>query len=330
MYLAYGDARMLETHYASMKAWVDHVHDANPNLLWQNATGSNYGDWLSINAETDKVVLSTSFFAHSAELVAKSARVLGNTADAEQYEKLFADIKAAYVEAFVSADGKIQSETQTAYSLALRFGLLPEALRAKAAEHLAADVETRGVLTTGFIGVAHLLPALSLGGRTDLAYQLLQNQRYPSWLYSINKGATTIWERWDGIMENGQFQTEGMNSFNHYSFGAVGEWMYSTIAGIELDETEPAYRHFFIRPQPGGGLTHAQASLDTIVGTISTSWKLDGKRFSLKLRIPPNTRGTLRLPFSAPVLDGGSPLAAEPDGSFELAAGTYELTSDMP
>jgi alpha-L-rhamnosidase len=330
MYLAYGDERILETHYASMKAWVDHVHGNNSNLLWQNATGSNYGDWLSINAETDKAVLATSFFAHSAELVAKSARVLGNAADAESYEQLFRNIKAAYLDAYVSADGKIQSETQTAYALALRFDLLPEALRAKAAEHLAADVEARGVLTTGFIGVAHLLPALTLGGRTDLAYQLLQNQRYPSWLYSINKGATTIWERWDGIMENGQFQTESMNSFNHYSFGAVGEWMYSTIAGIELDEAAPAYRHFFVRPQPGGGLTHAEASLDTIVGTIGTRWKLDGKHFSLELRVPPNTRATLRLPFSAPVLDQGSPLTAEPDGGFELAAGTYELTSDMP
>jgi alpha-L-rhamnosidase len=330
LYLAYGDTRLLETHYPSMKAWVDYVHGNNASLLWQNATGSNYGDWLSINADTDKAVLATSFFAHSTNLVARTARVLGKASDAAKYEQLFDDIKQAYLAAYVSTDGKIQSETQTAYALALRFELLPEALRSKAAQHLAADVETRGVLTTGFIGVAHLLPALTLGGRTDLAYQLLQNQRYPSWLYSINKGATTIWERWDGIMENGQFQTEGMNSFNHYSFGAVGEWMYSTIAGIELDEAEPAYRHFFIRPQPGGKLSEASATLDTINGTIATSWKLTGDQFSLALTVPPNTRATLRLPFSAPVLDSGMPLTATADGSYELGSGKYELTATVP
>jgi alpha-L-rhamnosidase len=327
VYLAYGDTRILEEQYAAMVAWVEYVRGANPNLLWQRSRGSDYGDWLSINADTDKEVLATAFFAHSADLVARSARVLGKTADAAKYAALFDSIKKAFGTAYVGADGTIRGDTQTAYALALRFGLLPEAARAGAAKHLADDVARRGVLTTGFIGVAHLLPALTLAGRTDLAYKLLQNDKYPSWLYSVKKGATTIWERWDGIRENGDFQTPSMNSFNHYSFGSVGEWMYGVVAGLDLDEQAPGYKHILIAPRPGGTLTSASAKLETIHGPVATAWTLSGKTFTLTVSIPANTTASVTLPYTKNVLESGAPIQAQPDGTYALGSGDYELTA---
>lgn len=314
MYLAYGDARLLEEQYASMVAWVEYVRRANANLLWQQSRGSDYGDWLSIGADTDKEVLATAFFAHSTDLLARSARVLGKAEDATKYAALFDGIKKAFVAAYVGADGMVRGDTQTAYALALRFGLLPEATRALAGKRLADDVARRGVLTTGFIGVAHLLPALTLAGRTDLAYALLQNDKYPSWLYSIKKGATTIWERWDGIRENGDFQTPSMNSFNHYSFGSVGEWMYAVVAGIELDEEAPGYERVRIQPRPGGTLTSAAATLETIHGAVGSAWTLVGKVFTLKVTIPPNVTATVTLPYGK-------------DGPQAIGSGAYTFTA---
>jgi alpha-L-rhamnosidase len=190
-------------------------------------------------------------------------------------------------------------------------------------------VQARGVLTTGFIGVAHLLPALSETGRTDLAYKLLTNEKYPSWMFSIKKGATTIWERWNGILENGEFNDFGMNSFNHYSFGAVGEWMYGTVAGIELDETEPGYKHILIKPQPGGGLTSASAKLETIHGTVATDWKISGNTFTLSLTVPVNTTANVYLPFDKDVLERGATPRATADGSYAVGSGTYEFSAKI-
>jgi alpha-L-rhamnosidase len=327
VYLAYGDTRILDEQYAAMVAWVEFIRRANPSLLWQKSRGSDYGDWLSINADTDKEVLATAFFAHSADLVARSARVLGKTDDAAKYAALFDSIKKAFATAYVGADGAIRGDTQTAYALALRFGLVPDAARAGAAKRLADDVAKRGVLTTGFIGVAHLLPALTLAGRTDLAYQLLQNDKYPSWLYSVKKGATTIWERWDGIRENGDFQTPSMNSFNHYSFGSVAEWMYGTVAGIDLDEQAPGYKHVLIAPRPGGTLTSASAKLETIHGTVASSWSLSGKVFKLSVTVPANTTASVTLPATKTVLLDGTPAQAQADGTYALGSGTTEFTA---
>ena len=298
MYLAYGDTRILREHYPAMVRWVEYIRNANADGLWRNQRSNDYGDWLSIDADTDKEVLATSFYAHSADLVARTARILGKSDDANAYASLFASIKDAYNKAYVGADGSIRSNTQTSYALALRFELLPENLRAPAAARLISDVEARAHLSTGFVGVSHLLPVLTAHGRADLAYRLLNTDTFPSWLYSISKGATTIWERWDGIRPNGQFQDPGMNSFNHYSFGSVGEWMYATIAGIELDEAHPGYKHFFVRPRPGGGLASAAGKLDTIHGTIVSNWTVASGTFTLNLTVPPNTTATVTVPFT--------------------------------
>jgi alpha-L-rhamnosidase len=332
IYLAYGDTRILEEHYPAMVRWVEYIHGLSTGNLWQSSRGSDYGDWLSINDDTDKAVLASAFYAHSTDLVARAATVLKKDADAKKYSDLFNTIKTAFNQAYVGPDGKIKSDTQTVYGLALRFNLLPDNLRAAAVSLLDAGVTRHsGHLSTGFVGVSHLLPALTLGGKLDRSYQLLNNDTYPSWGYEISKGATTIWERWDGIEANGQFQDPGMNSFNHYSFGSVGEWMYSTVAGIELDETNPGYKHFVIRPRPGGGLTSAKGSLDSIHGLIGSDWKLAGNVFTLNVTVPVNTTAVVYLPYGTNVQESGKePPTKGADGGYAIGSGVYTFTASAP
>jgi alpha-L-rhamnosidase len=329
VYLAYGDTRILKESYPAMKAWVDYIAASNPGYLWQSSRGSDYGDWLNVHAETDHEVLGTAFYAHSADIVSRAAAVLGNTTDATTYAQLFASIRNAFGTAYVSSDGHIRSDTQTAYVLALRFGLLTSAQQTQAAALLQANIaSSHGYLTTGFVGVGHLLPALSAAGMTDAAYALLQNDGYPSWRYEIDRGATTVWERWDGIMPDGGFEDPGMNSFNHYSFGSVGEWMYETIGGLVLDEARPGWKSFRVRPVPGGGITSAKATLESPYGTIVSDWSIAGGTFTLSVTVPVNATATVYLPSSQNVtLDGSTPPAPGADGGYAIASGTYVFTS---
>jgi alpha-L-rhamnosidase len=179
-------------------------------------------------------------------------------------------------------------------------------LRSVAAARLARDVRNRGHLTTGFLGTPHLLAVLTRYGYLDEAYLLFNREQFPSWLYPVEHGATTIWERWDGIRPDGSFQDASMNSFNHYAYGAVGEWMYGVIAGIRMDADAPGYRHFFVEPQPGGGLRHVSASQETPYGKISAQWTQKGAAFSLLIEVPPNTQATVRLPGARQAQEVGS------------------------
>lgn len=255
MYLAYGDTRLLERRYDSMKAWIDYIDSVNPDHIWIKRSNNNFGDWLNVNADMPREVLATSYFAHSTDLFSRMAEILGHHEDAAKYRALRDQIKAAYMREFVSADGKIKGDTQTCYVLALWFDLVPATMRPMIAKRLTDDImiARKGHLSTGFVGVGYLCPTLSSIGATDVAYTLLENDSYPSWGYSIKHGATTIWERWDGWTEEKGFQDPGMNSFNHYSLGSVGEWMASTVAGIDLDPKQPGYKHIIIHPEPGGG-----------------------------------------------------------------------------
>ncbi len=212
--------------------------------------------------------------------------------------------------------------TQTAYVLALHFDLLPEHLRALAVAELVADIERRGVhLSTGFVGSPYLNQVLSSGGRADIAYQLLHQKSWPSWLYAVTQGATTIWERWDGWTPEYGFQTPEMNSFNHYAYGAIGAWLYQTAAGIQIDPAHPGYKHVFLCPVPGGELTYVKASLQTLYGELVSSWKLDGNRFEYSVVIPPNTEATVILPITGSriTLNG----AAASGQVHKLSAGSY-------
>jgi alpha-L-rhamnosidase len=262
-------------------------------------------------ATTSTDFIATAFFAHSTDLLSRAAAALGNASDATRYDALFRDVRAAFDREFVSAAGRVGENTQTAYALAIAFGLLPDSLVPAAADRLAADVRARGVhLTTGFLGTPQLLPVLSATSHIDVAYDLLMQRTYPSWLYPITRGATTMWERWDGIRPDSSFEDAGMNSFNHYAFGAVGDWMYRTIGGINLDARAPGGKKVRIAPLPGGGLTHARASLETLYGTFVSSWKLDGRQFVLDVTVPPNASADVTLweTTAEGVREGGHPL----------------------
>jgi alpha-L-rhamnosidase len=296
LYRAYGDDRPLVAALPMMRRWVDFVHRNNPDLIWRNRTGRNYGDWLQVGVETPRDVVATAYFAHSAGLVARAAETLGEKQIAEQYAELRDRIVRAFNSEFVSENGTISGDTQTAYVLALAFDLLPEATRPLAVGRLVEDVERRGrSITTGFLGVALICPILARYGHTDLAYALLHDDRYPSWGYSIKHGATTIWERWDGWTEEGGFGPVAMNSFNHYSLGAVGAWLYSDVAGIDQESDSVGFRRLVIRPRPGGRLTSARAAYDTPNGRVEVEWAIRAGEFALDVAIPPGVTATVHL-----------------------------------
>jgi alpha-L-rhamnosidase len=321
IYRSYGDQRILEQQYDSMARWVGYEKSrAGDDLIWDG--DFHFGDWLAYaappgearaypGATTGTDLLATAFFAHSTDLVARTARILGKTEDAARYAQQFSRIKEAFVREYVTATGRVGENTQTAYAVALQFDLLPEALREAAAKRLAEDVRRRKHLTTGFLGTPYLCHVLTRYGYLDEAYLLLNREDYPSWLYPVKQGATTIWERWDGQKPDGTFQDVGMNSFNHYAYGAIGDWMYRVMAGIEIDEAAPGYRHILIQPRPGGGFTDVKASHETPYGKVASAWTRKDGTFELRVEVPGNTRATVRLPQAqlASVTEGGQPLA---------------------
>ena len=264
--------------------------------------------------------------------------MLGRSEDARHYAELLRALKRAFVRAYVGEDGRLAGDTQCAYVLALAFDLLEGDHEAAARRHLVRTIEDRDWhLSTGFVGTKELMLVLSRIGRTDVAYRLLHNDTFPSWGFSIKNGATTIWERWNGwTPENGYFDP-GMNSFAHYSFGAVGQWIFETVGGISPEE--PGYRRILIAPHPGGRLRSAATRYDSVRGGIETRWILWRDGLQLEVKIPPNTRATLRMPARDPpqVTEGGRP-AAEAEGVrllrvepgaviFELVSGHYRFDS---
>ena len=306
LYLAYGDKRVLETQYPSMKAWVEYIRGQAKDNLWN--TGFHFGDWLFYrpfddndgrSAVTDKYLIAQCFYAHSTELLADAANVLGKTADAAQYTALLKQIRNAFVREYMTPDGRLVSGTQTAYVLALQFDMLPENLRKQAVERLVENIKDYDYhLTTGFLGTPYLCHVLSRYGQTATAYRLLLQDSYPSWLYPVKMGATTIWERWDGIKPDSTFQTPGMNSFNHYAYGAIGDWMYRVVAGIDTYEDGPGYHHIRISPHPGGGLTSVAADLETGYGRISSHWQVKNDSLVMDVSIPANTTATVYVPVA--------------------------------
>jgi len=311
IYQAYGDLRLLGKNYPAMVRWIEWCTTQSVNSIRSGSRGNDYGDWLSINADTNKELIGTAYYAYSTRLVAKAAAALGNTADAATYEALFQTIKAAFIGKYVNlTTGAITGDTQCTYAMALKFDLLPDTLRATVAQLLENDVIAKGNhLSTGFVGVSYLLPALSVAGKTDTAYSLLLQDTFPSWLFSVKLGATTIWERWDGWTPQNGFQDPGMNSFNHYSLGSCGEWLYGTVAGIDQDPSAPAYQKIVIHPQPGTQLTSASASLLSIHGPISTAWHQYAGGFALAATIPANTSAVVYIPATAAsdVRESGQP-----------------------
>jgi alpha-L-rhamnosidase len=321
MYLAYGDKRILENQYSSMKAWVDFMTGKSKNNLWQ--TGFHFGDWLFYrpfddndgrSAVTDKYLIAQCFYAHSTQLLIDAANVLGKTGDAQTYSALLQKIKDAFVKEYMTPNGRLVSGTQTAYVLALNFDMLPENLRKQGAERLVENIESyENHLTTGFLGTPYLCHVLTRFGYDSIAYKLLLQDTYPSWLYPVKMGATTIWERWDGERPDSTFETPGMNSFNHYAYGAIGDWLYRKMVGLDTYEDGVGYKHIKIQPHIGGDFTTASASLKTYYGTASNSWKIDGDKIEMDVEIPANTKATVFIPASNAdaITESGKSLSAQ-------------------
>lgn len=344
LYRAYGDSGVLAAQYRSMARWLEFEQKRAGDKLIVTG-GFQFGDWLDFGSDqrknmgaTSTDLIATAYFARSADILRQTATVVGKPDDAARYAELFEHIKAAFNKQFVEDDGQVGEGTQTAYVLALDFDLLPETRRPLAAARLAHAVQEQGHLTTGFLGTPHLLNTLSRFGYLDQAYALLEREEFPSWLYPIKHGATTIWERWDGIKPDGSFESKEMNSFNHYAYGAVGEWMYQVIAGLDADPAVSGYKRILIHPHPGGGLTHAAARHETPYGAVASDWTLQGGTMTLTVRVPPNTTASVRLPDANPdaVREGAAVLADDPgvsrtrrEGSatlVEVGAGTYRFS----
>jgi alpha-L-rhamnosidase len=350
-YVNYGDKRILERQFDAAERWIEFVRAHNPDLIWRKNRGNDYNDWLngdtlrqqgwpSRGAAVPNDLFATAFFAHSTELVSKMAKALDRPDDARRYAALSDAIKAAFRRAFEQPDGALLGNTQAGYALALHFDLLPQAARAAAAKRMADGVrEYHDHISTGIQSTHRLMLELTRYGYHDLAWQLLTNRTFPSWGYMIENGATTIWERWDGYVKGRGFQDPGMNSFNHWAFGAVGEWMFRNLAGINPDERNPGYKHFIIQPRPTPGLAWVKAGYDSIRGRIESQWSRDGNTLTLEVRIPPNTTATVYVPASevSSVREGRRRADREPgvrftairDGAavFELGSGLYRFTA---
>ncbi|HTN36233.1 MAG TPA: family 78 glycoside hydrolase catalytic domain [Arachidicoccus sp.] len=347
MYLAYGDRVILDRQYPSMKGWVDYIKSVSKDDLWN--TGFDFGDWLFYHpdddndgraAVTDKYLIAQCFYAHSTQLLINAAKVLGKSDDVTAYTDLLKKIKTAFVREYMTPSGRLVSSTQTAYVLALNFDMLPEDLRAQAARRLVDNIKSYDThITTGFLGTPYICEVLTRFGYSDVAYELLLQKTYPSWLYPVKMGATTIWERWDGIKPDGSFENPGMNSFNHYAYGAIGDWMYRDMVGLDTYEDGVAYKHNKVQPHVGGRFSYASASLDTYFGKLSNGWKLSANQLTMDVQIPVNTTSTVYIPSDDPTsvkVDGkaletqeGVKVIGMEDGflKIELGSGSYHFSS---
>jgi alpha-L-rhamnosidase len=318
MYTVYGDKRLLKTQYPSMKAWVEYIKKkAGSKYIWIG--GSKYGDWLfyhppvnnfpEADGHTDYDFISTAYFAYSTSLVAKAAGELGYAEDEKQYTDLFNKIKKVFTDEYVTKAGRVGTNSQTSYVLSLWFNLLPDDVRPKAAAFLVNDIKSReNHLSTGFLGTINLCHTLTACGHTDVAYDLLLQESYPSWLYPVKMGATTIWERWDGQKTDSTFEDDAMNSFNHYAYGAIGDWMYRVSAGIET--AGPGYKNLLIQPHPTDKLGYVKATYESSYGIVASGWERKDSRTIYTVNIPANCTAKIIFPVkpSSSVTEGGKPV----------------------
>ncbi len=327
LYRSYGDVALLDRQFESMAAWVDHIARENPTTIWTNALGNNYGDWLSQDAHTPKLVVAAAYRIRSTDLVARAARVLGFDARAAYYEGEAARLRTLFQREFVDASGRVLGRTQTGYLFALAWDLVPEERRGELAAHLVADVEARGRrLSTGFLGASLLCSTLCEIGRSDLALDLLLQEEFPSWGYTIRQGATTIWERWDGYTDHGGFQTKEMNSFNHYSLGAVGEWLYSRLAGLAQHPDSAGYRSLRVEPVLTERFDFVRAAYESVRGRIVAGWRSAGEEWIVELELPPGTTAEVVLPTGTMTVASGVHAFAVPKALAGNESGHLALT----
>ena len=326
MFEKYGDTRVVRKYFRNMVRWLDwRIAKCHGSLLIDIVT---FGDWLNVDAECDRTYISSAYFAEMATELAEMARMIGEDREAIRLDGLAADCRAAIREKYFTADGELTVKTQTAAVLALSFGLCAdEASREKALAFLKRDiVVARGLhLSTGFLGTPLLLKTLSDAGETDLAYDLLLQTTYPGWLYSVTQGATTMWERWNSWTKDGGFCDPEMNSFNHYAYGAVGDWFFETICGIRPEHTsceDTAFRRFRLAPKPGKRLAHATATFHSSYGEIKSAWRREGAKWIWNFTVPCNTVATVEFPAGMKLEKSST--SGLSSGS-EVLSGDYEL-----
>lgn len=321
----FGDRKAVEDNYPAMKRFFDYARaSAGADNLETGRTTFFTGDWLHLDDPSDQGVLGTAIWAQDVRMMAEMARATGRTAEATDYDTLYQQVRQAFTDAYVATDGTVLGGSQTGYALALGMELITDPVRERRSgeKFVAKLAQTDNHLRTGFIGTPWLLPALTNIGRDDLAYRMLLKEDYPSWGYEIRNGATTIWERWNSIQPDGSFGPVDMNSFNHYAYGAVADWMHQNIAGIRI--AEPGYRKSVIAPRPGGGLTSGQGTLRTVYGTLSSAWQQGPGGLTVNVTVPVNTTAEVRIPSDGAyqVTEGGTAPAGRPG----IRSVTYDET----
>ncbi|MEI7902232.1 MAG: family 78 glycoside hydrolase catalytic domain [bacterium] len=330
VYRAYGDTRIVAERFAAMEKYMKWLDGKTKDGI---SKVGGFGDWLNAGGSASAEVIDTAYHAHLARIMSEMAKAIGRDDDAQRYAKLHDEVKAAFVKEFLQADGSLKGCSQTGYALAFSMGLLPEERREKTAAKFVDEVKRFDWhLATGFIGTPRLLPALSLAGRDDVAYRLLLTDTYPSWLFPVKNGATTMWERWNGWTPDKGFGDVGMNSFNHYAFGAVGEYLYGGVGGIKA--ASPGYRTITIKPAICEGLTWAKTSFVSIYGPVVSNWKREGAALTMDVAVPPNATATVYVPAKndGVVTESGKPVAKAEGVTFvrmENGAAVYAVGSGV-
>ncbi|MEP6757262.1 MAG: family 78 glycoside hydrolase catalytic domain [Chthonomonadales bacterium] len=330
----YDDTTVVREHWAAMKHWIEYISSQNPNYLWLKRRNNDFGDWVPANSETDKNLIATCYWAYDCQLMEKMGRAIGEATDANFYHDMYLKIRDAFNTRFVHEDGTIANGSQTCYALALHMNMLDEKGQALAMKHLVRDIEKCDMhLSTGFLGSPYLMLVLTEHGRSDVAYKLLMNDTFPSWGYMIKKGATTMWERW-----NGDTGDPGMNSFNHYAYGAVGEWMYRYAAGIQIDAETPGFKHMTIHPYIDDKMDFVTGEVETLYGIAKSAWKkLEDGSLQFDVTVPANTTATVYVPAKSglTVTESDVPIGSQTymapikrsgdSAIFSVAAGTYHF-----
>lgn len=337
IFRAYGDTRIVAERFGAMERYMKWLEGKTANGI---SKVGGFGDWLNAGGGAHPDAIDTAYHAHLAGIMSEMARAIGREDAAARYAKRHEETKAAFVRDFLQADGGLRECSQTGYALAFSMDLLPPDMRARSAGKFIDEIKRFDWhLATGFIGTPRLLPALSVAGRDDIAYRLLLTDTYPSWLFPVKNGATTMWERWNGWTPDKGFGDISMNSFNHYAFGAVGEYLYGGVGGIKA--ASPGYKSIVVKPAIGQGLSWADTSFESIHGRIASRWKADNGTLALEVVIPPNTTATVHVPAKdqASVTESGKPAAQSAgveflrmeDGAavFAIGSGVYDFQSRM-
>jgi alpha-L-rhamnosidase len=357
-WLETGDTSIIEQNWTAMEKYLNAIEAKNPDGLWVHENGIGFGDWLSPEGKTDYALIATAYWAYDATLMQQMAHATGRTEDEQRYADQFKKIRAAFERRFVREDGfvagadngrsrfdaktpnanNLAEDTQTGYVLALHMNLVPQSVRAQAAQKLADKIEANhGLLATGFLGTPYLLEELTKSGHAKLAYQLLMNTEYPSWGYLVDHGATTMWERWNGDQMKAD---PSMNSYNHYAYGAVADWIYRYAAGIDASPLDAGFHTILLHPVFDARLGSVNFDYASSFGPIHSDWRVDGSTAEWHLTIPANSTGVLEVTSaearkyklsSLPLAESKLVKARTHDGlnGYQLPSGSYSFQVDI-